>query len=123
MSVKVTTRISAGSDSSSPLSDAEKVRLDALTDDDIVRAAAEDPDNPILTQADLAEFRPVSNARRIRRALNMTQEAFAEAFHIPIGTLRDWEQHRTEPDQAARSYLKVISAAPEVVRNVLSERK
>jgi len=27
-----------------------------------------------------------------------------------VGTLRDWEQHQTEPDRAALSYLKVIEA-------------
>lgn len=121
MSGKVITRMAAGSDTLPRLSAAEKARLEALTDDDIARAAADDPDNPILTQTDLEEFRPVSDARRIRRALNLTQEAFAEAFHIPIGTLRDWEQHRSEPDQAARSFLKVIAAAPEMVREVLSD--
>ena len=39
----------------------------------------------------------------VRRALHMTQEEFAEAYRIPIGTLRDWEQGRTEPDQANRA--------------------
>ncbi len=46
------------------LSEAEKARLDALKDDDIARAADEDPDNPILTQADLDAFEPVLCARR-----------------------------------------------------------
>jgi len=36
---------------------------------------------------------------------------FAVRFHIPIGTLRDWEQGRAEPDQAERAYLKVIFKA------------
>ena len=44
------------------LSAAEKARLDAQMDDDISRAAADDPDNPILTEADLEEFGPVSDA-------------------------------------------------------------
>ena len=30
----------------------------------------------------------------IRRSLDLTQEEFAERYHIPIGTLRDWEQGR-----------------------------
>lgn len=50
----------------------------------------------------------------------LTQEAFARAFHIPIGTLRDWEQRRAEPDQAARNLLKVIAAAPETVKDALT---
>jgi hypothetical protein len=33
--------------------------------------------------------------------------------------LRDWEQGRVEPDQAARAYLKVIVREPETVREAL----
>jgi Domain of unknown function (DUF5615) len=43
----------------------------------------------------------------------------SRVFGIPIGTLRDWEQHRAEPDQAARSYLAVIAADPGAVRKAL----
>jgi putative transcriptional regulator len=39
-----------------------------------------------------------------------------------LGTLRDWEQGRVEPDQAARAYLTVIARAPEVVRKALRSR-
>lgn len=120
MSGNTTTKTVANFDKPPRLSKAEKVRLDGLTDDAITRAAGDDADNPVLTQAELAQFEPVADAKRIRRALNLTQEAFARAFHIPIGTLRDWEQHRAEPDQAARNLLKVIAAAPETVKNALS---
>jgi putative transcriptional regulator len=34
----------------------------------------------------------------IRRALGLTQEEFAGRFHIPLGTLRDWEQRAAVPD-------------------------
>jgi putative transcriptional regulator len=34
-------------------------------------------------------------------------------YHIPIGTLRDWEQGRSEPVQPARAYLAVITHDPE----------
>ena len=37
------------------------------------------------------------------------------------GTLRDWEQGAAEPDQAARSYLKVIARNPEAVLKALSD--
>jgi len=29
--------------------------------------------------------------------LQLTQEEFAPRYHIPLGTLRDWEQGRAEP--------------------------
>jgi putative transcriptional regulator len=57
----------------------------------------------------------------IRRALKLSQEDFAAAFHIPVGTLRDWEQRRKEPDAAARAYLRVIAREPETVRKALAE--
>ena len=46
----------------------------------------------------------------IRRAFDLSQEEFAAQFHIPIGTLRDWEQGRKEPDAAAKAYLRVIAS-------------
>jgi putative transcriptional regulator len=98
----------------------EKARLAALADEDIARAAQDDPDNPVLTAADLAAFKSVADAKLIRRSMNLTQEAFAHMFHIPIGTLRDWEQHRTEPDQAAQNFLKVVSASLDAVKRALS---
>lgn len=120
MSNNITTKTVANFSKPPRLSNTEKARLDGLTNDTIARAAGDDPDNPVLSQAELKEFEPVADAKRIRRSLNLTQEAFARAFHIPIGTLRDWEQHRAEPDQAARNLLKVIAAAPETVKDALS---
>ena len=43
----------------------------------------------------------------------MTQEEFALRYKIPLGTLRDWEQCRSEPDQPAKAYLTVIARDPE----------
>ena len=68
-----------------------------------------DPDNPPLSQADLRRMKPVPRVKTIRRALSLTQEQFAERFSIPLGTLRDWEQGRSEPDQPARAYLEAIA--------------
>jgi putative transcriptional regulator len=56
----------------------------------------------------------------IRRALGISQEDFAMRYHIPIGTLRDWEQGRAVPDQAARAYLIVIAREPDAVRRALN---
>ena len=55
----------------------------------------------------------------MRRALHLTQEEFAARFRIPLGTLRDWEQGKTEPDQAARAYLTVIARNPKAVTDAL----
>jgi putative transcriptional regulator len=62
----------------------------------------------------------VSLAKRIRWRLQLSQAEFARIFRIPLGTLRDWEQHRREPDQAAQAYLEVIAREPEAVRRALT---
>ena len=80
---------------------------------------AYDPDNPPLTEADLARMKRVPRVKSMRRALDLTQEEFAGRYHIPIGTLRDWEQGRSEPDAPARAYLRVIAADPEGVAETL----
>ena len=61
----------------------------------------------------------VPQVKVMRRALGLTQEEFAGRFQIPLGTLRDWEQGKTQPDQAARAYLRVIARNPRAVVEAL----
>jgi putative transcriptional regulator len=96
--------------------------LDALSDQEVVARAMTDPDNKPLTKDDARRMRRRPRAYVVRRALRMTQEEFAEAYGIPVGTLRDWEQGRTEPDQANRAYLRVIAVDPEFVKRALARR-
>ena len=94
-------------------------RLNALTDAEIEAAAEADLENPLLTDAELKQFRPVPNAKEIRKRLNMTQQRFSQQFELPLGTLRDWEQGTREPDSAAKSYLRVIAKIPQGVIQAL----
>jgi putative transcriptional regulator len=66
--------------------------------------------------------RRVPRIKSLRRALALTPEEFAARYHIPLGTLRDWEQGRREPDQPARAYLEVIASNPEAVSRALGAR-
>ena len=93
-----------------------------MTEEEIHAAALNDPDAQPLTDEALARMKPVPRARTLRRALGLTQEEFAGRYHIPIGTLRDWEQGRSEPDQPARAYLTVIARDPEGVRRALEAK-
>lgn len=93
--------------------------FDALTDEDVMAAALADPDAQPLTDEQLARMRRVPLAKHVRWKLGLSQEDFARRFGIPVGTLRDWEQHRTKPDQAAESYLKVILKNPKAVMKAL----
>ncbi len=90
-------------------------RTDAQTDE----AALSDPDARPLTAIDFKRMRRVPQVKTLRRALRLTQEDFAARYQIPLGTLRDWEQGRTEPDQPARAYLKVIARDPERIFHML----
>ena len=55
-------------------------------------------------------------------ALELTQEEFAVRYHIPLGTLRDWEQGRAEPDQPTRAFLTLIARDPEHVNRMLNSK-
>jgi putative transcriptional regulator len=94
-------------------------RADAMTDEEIHAAAISDPDAQPLTQEDFERMKRTPQVRVIRRALGLSQEEFATRFRIPIGTLRDWEQGRKDPDTAARAYLRVIGYNPTVVTEAL----
>src|ERR1700733_14656378 len=89
------------------------------SDERIEAAARSDPDNLSLTAEQLAKMRGVPRVKTLRLALGLSQEEFASRFQIPLGTLRDWEQGRTEPDQAARAYLNVIAHDPKHARDAL----
>lgn len=84
-----------------------------------VDCPALDPDNMPWTPEQLARQKPLPRTRSLRRRIGITQEEFAARYHIPIGTLRDWEQGRSEPDAPARAYLKVIAADPDGVAETL----
>jgi len=68
----------------------------------------------------LARMRHQPTAKRVRRALGLSQEEFANRFGIPLRTLQEWEQGRREPDATTLAYLKVIEREPDVVSRVLA---
>jgi putative transcriptional regulator len=96
-------------------------RLDAMNDEEVTAAASSDPDAQPLSPEQLAAMRRVSRVKVLRQRLGMTQEAFAQAFHLPITTLRDWEQHRSKPDAPARALLLAIERDPKAMKRLLAE--
>lgn len=94
-------------------------RLDAMTEEEIEANALSDPDNPPLTEEELARMETVVLVRNARDAAGMSQPQFAKAFHVTLGRLRDLEQGRTSADSAMRAYLKVIAKDPAFVRKTL----
>ena len=100
----------------------DRARVDAMTDEDIARAVAEDPDAaPLLTDEQLAGMRVVwpTDIAATRRRLGLSQTEFAAWFGISPGTLRNWEQGRRVPEGPARVLLRVIERDPEAVRRAI----
>jgi putative transcriptional regulator len=94
-------------------------RADAMTDEEVHAAAMADPDARPMTDEEWNAAPKVPRAKTIRRALGLTQEEFAARFHIPLGTLRDWEQGAAQPDQTARAYLRAIAGDAAAVQRAL----
>ena len=101
MSKNSTSKMVRYSRDSLPPDQTDWARVDALTDEEVTAAALSDPDAQPLTPEQLARMRRVSRVNALRQRLGMTQMQFAEAFRLPITTLRDWEQHRSTPDAPA----------------------
>lgn len=93
-----------------------------MTEEEIEAVAWADPDARPFTPEERTKAKSVPRVKTLRRALGLTQEEFAARYKIPLGTLRDWEQGRSEPDQPARAYLHVIARDPEGVRQALKAR-
>jgi putative transcriptional regulator len=98
----------------------EPARLEAMSDEEVEAAALADPDNPPLTEAQLADMMGGGRLRRIRERLGLSQETFARRYHFSVGRLRDLEQGRTRIDGVVSAYLRLIEADPEFVDRSLN---
>jgi putative transcriptional regulator len=95
-------------------------RFDAKTDAEVEADALSDPDAQPLTEEQLRRMKRGPNPRIVRARLGLTQEEFAKRFHLPLGTVRDWEQGKHEPDSAARVLLRLIDRDPAGVAKALA---
>ena len=90
-------------------------RFDSMSGARRHAAALSDPDTRPLSPDDFKRMKRTPQVKIIRRALGLSQEEISARFHIPLGTLRDWEQGRKAPDAAARAYLVMIGRNPQAV--------
>ena len=95
--------------------DVDRAKIGATTEDDIRRHAIEDGQDP---DSSAEGFAPSLKTLRLQHGL--TQEQFAEALRIPVATLRNWEQGRTEPDPAAKALFIVLAKNPGAVFKALA---
>ena len=60
-------------------------RVEALTGEQALQNALADPDNPPLTDNQLARMRRVPDPQEIRQRLGLTQREFSQQFQIRAG--------------------------------------
>jgi putative transcriptional regulator len=64
---------------------------------------------------------PDVDVRAIRHRIGLSQSEFAGRFGFSLAAVREWEQGRRRPEQAARTLLLVIDRNPEMVSTILEE--
>ncbi len=60
------------------------------------------------------------DVKAIRTKMGLSQQAFALRVGFSPAAVRDWEQRRRQPEQAARTLLLVIAHDPEAVTKALA---
>lgn len=79
-------------------------------------------DNP---EWDESNSRPLDAAAKlifVRALLGLGQTDFAALLAVPVATLRNWEQRRTEPDAVAKTLIDLIFQDPRGMRERLERR-
>jgi putative transcriptional regulator len=90
---------------------------DAMSDEQAEAAALGDPDAPPLAPG--RQMHHVAKVKRIRWALKLSREAFAERYRIPLEIVDRWERYDVEPDAVANAFLDAIAADPQGVAKAL----
>ena len=73
-----------------------------------------------MTAEEYRLARRVPRITSLRRALQLSEEAFFETYRIPAETVRDRESERSEPDVLGRVLLVLIARAPQEVARILA---
>jgi putative transcriptional regulator len=95
------------------------VKIDATTEEDIRRHMREegyDPDENIREE-------DIISPAMIRKRLGMSQRRFAEAIHVPVATLQNWEQGRTPMDPSARALMTILAREPQAALRALRHQR
>ena len=65
----------------------------------------------------------VPDVKAIRKATRLSQNKFAEVYMLNAENVKQWEQGRRQPDQAARVLLKLIAHNPKRIAKDLEEMR
>jgi putative transcriptional regulator len=112
------------------LSKVDWSQVDATSDEDIARQAADDVDTaPLFTRDEILlagrriEPEAVDDVRALRTRLGLSQEAFAARFGFSVDAIRQYESRRRAPTGPARTLLRVIAHEPDAVTRALSNKR
>lgn len=61
------------------------------------------------------------DVKAVRAATKKTQPDFAKTYRFPVGTVRDWEQGRRQPDSGSATLLKMIAVDPAGVEKIIAK--
>ena len=86
----------------------------------ILPADPTDAEDFSTTQESLDRGQRARLIRKTRTALGFSQAEFARRFHVPVGTLRDWEQARATAPDFAVAYVRVIGQHPDIVAEAVA---
>jgi len=89
----------------------DEERVENTSEADISRHITEDEHELLM---DAAKF-----ARRVRHKLGFSQPDFAKRIHVPLDTVRKWEQGTRRPTGAAQTLLMILDKAPEAALSAL----
>lgn len=90
------------------LTEEEKRRLDALTDEEIEAAALADPDALPLTPDMLVHLALTGFLREARTDLGLSQAAFEALFGLDANTISEWEIGHFDRRSPAEALIKII---------------
>jgi putative transcriptional regulator len=99
--------------------DVDLGKIDATTADDVQRHMREEGYDP----AEAIRDEDIISPALIRKRLGLSQRRFAEAIHVPIATLQNWEQGRTPMDPSARALMTIVAREPEAALRALKHQR
>ena len=99
-------------------------RIDAMTDEDIARQIAEDPDvapdaSEALARGEFVRLHIV-DVFGLRTGMGLSHKQFAKRFGLDPHEVKEWEAMEGVPDEAIRTYLRVIEREPEAIARVVA---
>ena len=99
--------------------DVDLAKVDATTEQDIRRHMVEEGDDPDEAIRD----EDIISPSVIRKRLGISQRQFAEAIHVPVATLQNWEQGRSPMDPSARALMTILAREPEAALRALARQR